>query len=118
MCRKTGGNLRRMSQIFKFGEIEKDEAAIKKTWAEFRQALAEGAFLYDDVSNAKKYTFLKTYDDLFNQHLGIKHTTIHVNNLKSRIMGRGTILEDAERLGLDMNVIHDFLVEEDSAPRW
>lgn len=31
---------------------------------------------------------------------------------------RENILEDAEKLGLDMNVIHDFLVEEDSALRW
>lgn len=85
-----------MGQIFAFGEIQKSELAIKKTWSEFRDALANGDFTYDEVDKAKQSIFLKAYDDLFHQNSGIEHETTYVKDIKSKIMGRGTILRDAE----------------------
>ncbi len=85
-----------MGQIFDFSEIEKSEKAIKKTWSEFRDALAKGLFSFDDVDTAKTYTFLKVYDDLFHQHSGIEHKTIKIRDLDSLLIGRGTILSEKE----------------------
>ena len=85
-----------MGQIFDFSEIEKSEKAIKKTWSEFRDALAKGKFSFDEVENAKEYTFLKVYDDLFHQHSGIEHKTITIKDLNGLLVGRGTILSEKE----------------------
>ena len=79
-----------------FGKIEKNEEAIKKTWVEFRAALAKGEISFDDVSKAKNYTFLKVYDDLFHQHSGIDHKTITIKDLDGLLVGRGTILGEKE----------------------
>lgn len=54
-----------MGPIFDFSKSEKSEKAIRKTWVEFRDALAKGLFTFDEVEKAKEYTFLKVYDDLF-----------------------------------------------------
>ena len=35
--------------LFDFGDIKKSEATIKNTWNEFRIALANKAFKYDEV---------------------------------------------------------------------
>ncbi|MCI5727789.1 MAG: RES family NAD+ phosphorylase [Clostridium sp.] len=85
-----------MGQIFDFSEIEKSEKTIRKTWSEFREALASGSFTYDEIEKAKKCTFLKVYDDLFNQHLGINHKTITIKELDGLLVGRGTILSESE----------------------
>lgn len=87
-----------MGQIFDLSEIEKSEKTIRKTWAEFRDALAKGMFTYDEVEKAKSYTFLKVYDDLFHQHSGIEHKTIKIKDLKELLVGRGTILGEKEVL--------------------
>ena len=76
-------------------DLEKEEA-IKKTWSEFRNALAKGKFSFDQVSKAKEYTFLKVYDDLFHQHSGIVHNTILIKDLDGLSIGRGTILREKE----------------------
>lgn len=57
-----------VGQIFDFSGIEKSEKTIRKTWSEFRDALAKGIFTYNEVEKAKRCTFLKVYDDLFHQH--------------------------------------------------
>lgn len=85
-----------MGQIFDFSKIEKCEKTIRKTWSEFRKALASGSFSYNEIDKAKKYTFLKVYDDLFNQHLGINHKTITIRKLDGLFVGRGTILGKSE----------------------
>ena len=51
--------------FFVFGNIKNNERTIRKTWDEFRDALAMGNFSYDDIEKAKKCTFLKVYNDLF-----------------------------------------------------
>lgn len=85
-----------MRNIFDFGNIGNSEKAIKRTWCEFREALAIGLFTYDEVDKAKEQTFLKVYDDLFHQNLGIEHKTITVSELKGQMVGRGTILRSSE----------------------
>lgn len=86
-----------MSQIFDFSNIKNSESAIRNTWLEFRRALSDGKFTYQEINKAKQCTFLKVYDDLFHQNSGIEHKTIVVNELKDRIIGRGTILENSEK---------------------
>ena len=52
-----------MGHFFDFGNIKNNERTIRKTWDEFRDALAMGNFSYDDIEKAKKCTFLKVYHD-------------------------------------------------------
>lgn len=72
------------------------EEIIRKNWSDFRAALANREFSFDEVEKAKSYTFLKTYDDLFYQNSGIKHKTIRVKDLEGLLVGRGTILSEKE----------------------
>ena len=85
-----------MGNIFDFSGIEKSEQTIRKTWSEFRECLANGLFSYDEIEKAKKQTFLKVYDDLFQKHSGIDHKIIALKDLKAKLIGRGTILKNDE----------------------
>lgn len=85
-----------MGRIFDFSGIENSEKTIKKTWSEFRECLAKGLFSYEEIDKAKQQTFLKVYDDLFNKNSGIEHKTIAIKDLKSELIGRGTILKRNE----------------------
>ena len=76
-----------MGQILDFSEIKKSEKTIRKTWSEFRDALAKEVFTFDEVEKAKGYTFLKVYDDLFHQHSGIDHKTIKIKDAASVVKG-------------------------------
>ena len=88
------GNI--MKQIFDFSGIENNEKSIKSTWQEFRNALANGEFLIDDIESAKKHTFLRVYDDLFNKNAGIVYNTITIRDISDYCLGRGTILGESE----------------------
>lgn len=85
-----------MGRIFDFSGIENSENTIKKTWNEFRECLARGLFSYEEIDKAKQQTFLRVYDDLFNKNSGIDHKTIAIKDLKSELIGRGTILSRDE----------------------
>lgn len=85
-----------MGNIFDFSGIDKSEKTIRKTWNEFRDCLATGLFSYKEIDKAKEQVFLKAYDDLFRRHSGIDHKTIAIKDLKSELIGRGTILKDDE----------------------
>ncbi len=85
-----------MGQIFEFSEIQNSENAIRITWSEFRNALANKEFSYNEIVKAKNYTFLKVYDDLFHQNLGIEHKTVTIRDLEKLLIGRGTILGEKE----------------------
>lgn len=51
---------------FVFSSISKSEEAIRRTWEEFRSALATGEFLYNELDTAKTSAiFFKVFDDLF-----------------------------------------------------
>ena len=41
-----------MGHFFDFGNIKNNERTIRKTWDEFRDALAMGNFSYDDIEIA------------------------------------------------------------------
>lgn len=80
-----------MSHFFDFGDIKNSEKTIKRTWDEFRVALATGAFSCNEVDVAKNYTFLKVYNDLFHDNFGIEHCTIKLKDLDGVLLGRGCI---------------------------
>ena len=86
----------KLSQIFDFREIKKCEKTIRKTWSEFREALAKGLFAFNEIDKAKEYTFLKVYDDLFHQHTGIDHKSVTIRELDGLLIGRGTVLKEKE----------------------
>lgn len=69
---------------------EKDFAAseeiMRKTWAELRDALADGSLKSDDINKALSYTFLKQFDDAF-----------HINN-EERFCKRQLGEYDGEKL--------------------
>lgn len=69
---------------------------IRKTWSEFRDALAKKMFSFNEVEKAKGYCFLKVYNDLFYKHSGINYITIQIKNLDGLLVGRGTILDEKE----------------------
>lgn len=82
--------------FFDFSEIEKSESSIKKTWGEYREALAEKRFSFDDVDAAKKEVFLKTYNDLFHDHNGIELQTKTLRSILGVPLGRGARLKEKE----------------------
>lgn len=77
-----------MGNIFDFGGRDKMEQAIQNTWNEFRNCLSKGVFTYDEVDEAKKTIFLKTYDDLFHQHSG---NTQKINPALAVVLSGSTI---------------------------
>lgn len=85
-----------MDHFFDFGDIKNNERIIRKTWDEFRDALAIGVFSYDDIEKAKKCMFLKVYNDLFHDNLGIEHSTLKLKDLDGTLVGRGCVLKKDE----------------------
>ena len=103
-----------MGNIFDFNGIEGSEKAIRKTWDEFRECLANGIFSYNEIDKAKQQTFLKVYDDLFHRHSGIDHKTITVSDLKTKMIGRGTILNKAEKPDFESFLPKEKFINEDN----
>ena len=89
-----------MGHFFDFGNIKNNERTIRKTWDEFRDALAMENFSYDDIEKAKKCTFLKVYNDLFYDNFGIKHSTLKLNVLDGTLVGRGCVLKKTRCLNM------------------
>lgn len=85
-----------MDTIFDFGNVEKNEKALKKTWDDFRECLARKDFQYNEIDKAMNSTFLKVYNDLFHTNFGIKHKTIEFEAILDKKMGRGTKLGEKE----------------------
>lgn len=99
-----------------FSDHQKSKDIILKRWNEFRQALLEGQFTYDEVAKAKEYTFLQVYDDLFNENSGIEYKTKTIEMLiheKVRL-GRGAILTKEESLNYDRFVPSKEFIKEDN----
>lgn len=85
--------------IFDFNPAErkKCEEAMLKTWNTLKGALAKGKFTIYDTENAKNETFLRQYDDLFRNNLGILNLTTTISKLKDTYFaGRGAILKRDE----------------------
>lgn len=56
---------------------------MSRTWKDFRQALADGCFSYDETDKAKEYEYLKAFDNIFIKHSGMKHLTVRLCDLFS-----------------------------------
>lgn len=111
ICSEGRGYLR---NYFDFSGIEKSEQTVQIIWAEFREALALGKLSYDDIESAKAQIFLKTYDDLFRNHLGILKITKKVRELKGIELGRGSILEPKEILTQDRLIPKKEFIKKDN----
>lgn len=71
---------------------------MKRTWYEFRDALADGKFEYDDTKSALTMTFLKQFDELFKQ-LGDRGMSVSLAECFSgKFVGRGTVINPTEPL--------------------
>lgn len=82
--------------FFDFSEIKKSESSIKQTWGEYREALATKKISFNDVEAAKEELFLKTYNDLFHDHNGIKLQTKTLGSIVGIPLGRGARLKETE----------------------
>lgn len=103
-----------MGQIFDFSSIEKSEKSIKKTWKEFRDALLNRDFSFDDIASAKKDTFLRVYDDLFNKNAGIKYNTVLISEIEKYCVDRGTILGEDENPDFERFIPKKEFIKEDN----
>lgn len=74
---------------------------MRRTWSEFRDALANGEITYDDVDRAKQLTFLRVYDDLFCQNGGIQLVTKKLIDYTALNAGRGSILDEKESINYE-----------------
>ena len=80
-----------------FSNRELSENAIRKTWEEFRKALANDEFTSNEIDVVKEQSiFLKQYDDLFVKHDGLSYNTKRIDDLNGLLIGRGTILAENE----------------------
>lgn len=80
--------------MFDFGDISKNEKAIRKTWDEFRNALASADIEINDIEAALNYTFLKVFDDLY-EHMNMKMQTVF-SNMNLFTLVRSTKLKPEE----------------------
>ena len=103
-----------LGQIFDFSGIEKSEKLIKKTWQEFRDALSKGDFSFGDIASAKKNTFLRVYDDLFNKNAGIEYNTVLISEIEKYCVGRGTILGEDENPDFERFIPKTEFIKEDN----
>jgi hypothetical protein len=86
--------------MFDFGSIGNSKVALSRTWKEFRDALKNKEFNFDEIEKAKNVTFLKVLNDLFYQHKGIDAVSKAISDISCK-MGRGTILNDTEKVDHD-----------------
>ena len=87
-------------KFFDFGEIQKSEETIYRTWTELRYSLKNKDFGYKDIDEAKKITFLMVFDSLFNQHNGFSFITKQIKDT-NRNIGRGTKLSSDEKVNFE-----------------
>lgn len=80
--------------MFDFGEVRTRETLIRKTWHEFRCALARKDFSYDDTNVALTQTFLKVFDDIHN-HMSVA-MKCELSAIKAKVLLRGTVLDNTE----------------------
>ena len=99
--------------LFDFGDIKKSEATIKNTWNEFRIALANKAFKYDEVDSALTTTFLKVFDDLFSNCCAQLECSL--NSFQANgYLARGTKLKSLETVSYDRFLPKAEFINEDN----
>ena len=88
--------LRGSSIIIDQESLEHSEETIKRTWAEFSDALARKDFDYTDTDTALAVTFLKQFDKWF-QGIGKTEMSLTLSECFNRkFVGRGTIIKPSE----------------------
>lgn len=88
--------LSRSSIIFDEKSLAHSEETMKRTWAEFGDALARKIFEYTDTDGALAVTFLKQFDQWF-QGIGKAEMSITLSDFfKNKCIGRGTIIKPSE----------------------
>lgn len=76
--------------------IEHSMQIMQSTWSELRTEIAQKKFKYNDTDSALKVTFLKQFNDWF-QNIGKKEMSISFQNyFKNMFAGRGTIIKSSE----------------------
>ena len=99
--------------LFDFGDIKKSEATIKNTWNEFRIALANKSFKYDEVDSALTTTFLKVFDDLFSNCCAQLECSL--NSFQANgYLARGTKLKALETVSYDRFLPKAEFINEDN----
>lgn len=82
--------------VFDDQQLEHSEEIMKKTWSEFREALANKEFEYTDTDKASKVTFLKQFDSWF-QGVGKGELVTTLSEFFcGKFVGRGTIIKPHE----------------------
>lgn len=97
-----------------YNNIEKSEDSIRKTWTEFREALAHKEFSFNEVDKAKNYTFLRVYDSVFYKNSCVNYNTVTIKELKEQSIGRGTILNKTESLNYERFIPKKEFIKKDN----
>ena len=87
-------------KFFDFGDRQKSEETIYRTWIDLRDSLKNKEFSYKDIDKAKSITFLRVFDSLFNQHSGFRYITKQIKDI-NRGIGRGTKLSPDEKVNFE-----------------
>ena len=78
-----------------FGDVHSSEEVIKSTWNDFRDALKNREFTYEEVSKATASGFLKVFDELF--MLCTDRFECSLKNVeRNSYLKRGSILAETE----------------------
>lgn len=90
---------KRKNQFFDFGNFEKSQKAIMKTWQDFRAQLAEGQFGYKDIEVAKQNsTYLRVLENLLVEANGLSYFTEKIGDYNNDAVElvRSSILKPCE----------------------
>jgi hypothetical protein len=88
-----------MAVTYDFGDNKIHAAIIKQTWIEFRDALAEGSFAYNDLEHAQQTAFLRAFDELFCENYIGRFFNVKLEKLRRSsecVLVRGSIIKQTE----------------------
>ena len=84
-----------------FGDVHSSEEVIKSTWNDFRDALKNREFTYEEVSKATASGFLKVFDELF--MLCTDRFECSLKNVeRNSYLKRGSILQKQKQLTMNV----------------
>ena len=101
------------ASLFDFEDIKKSEVTIKNTWNEFRAALANEQFRYNEVDSALTTTFLKVFDDLFTNCSGRLECPLSILHARGYLV-RGPKLKTVETVSYDRFLPKSEFINEDN----
>ena len=85
-----------MNAIFDFANKAGSERAIRDTWAELRNSLAQEKFIYSETDKALETTFLRAFDDLFSHCHDLFDTSINELVQQGDVLVRGAVIRDGK----------------------